>query len=143
MCCSSSPYSDCTWETPELINNDFEISRFRRYDAAPSAEEIKSLLPPKKAKKKGKKKQDDDDLGPRQFRDCCWISLPHSLACCGCGCVGADPRPPRLEKPFDETDNKFPGMNAGRELRGYQLDGLNWLAYNWHERTSAALSTRG
>jgi hypothetical protein len=46
-------------------------------------------------------------------------------------------RPPLAEfRKFNTTDHKFNVLKPGNELRPYQLDGLNWLAHNWHDRES-------
>ena len=50
---------------------------------------------------------------------------------------GADVRPPPSSwAPFKES----PLYRGNRELRSYQLEGVNWLLYNWHQRRNCVLA---
>jgi SNF2 family DNA or RNA helicase len=44
-------------------------------------------------------------------------------------------------KPFDNERNRLPGWGKdGMNLRSYQLEGINWMAYNWHQGRSCILA---
>lgn len=50
---------------------------------------------------------------------------------------GPDGRPPIADyKPYKET----PVFKGGRVLRDYQLEGLNWMVWNWYHRRNCILA---
>eukprot|EP01083_Nonionella_stella_P168213 567285_1 len=43
-------------------------------------------------------------------------------------------------KKFDPKSWQAPAFPAGRELRSYQVEGVKWLCYNWHQRRNCILA---
>eukprot|EP01083_Nonionella_stella_P233345 822237_1 len=43
-------------------------------------------------------------------------------------------------KKFDPTSWQAPVFSAGRHLRSYQVEGVKWLCYNWHQRCNCILA---
>ena len=82
------PYSESTWETMEDINDDDQITQFKR---------ISEICVPSTA-----------PLRP----------------------------PPGDYKPLSSK----PTFNGDRELRSYQLEGLEWLVFNWFQRRGCILA---
>jgi len=47
---------------------------------------------------------------------------------------------PRKFTNFDTSGNPVPPFKDDHELRSYQLEGLNWLAFNWHNGRNSLLA---
>lgn len=54
-------------------------------------------------------------------------------------CMSGYDRPPAFTN-FDTGANPVPPFREGHELRSYQLEGLNWLAFNWHNGRNSLLA---
>jgi hypothetical protein len=49
-------------------------------------------------------------------------------------------KPKRSEKHFQPSDNDSLKLSEGLQCRDYQLEGVNWLVFNWHNRRNSLLA---
>ena len=85
------PYQDATWESPSMLDDDFQVERFKRFTRVPKASELK--------------------ISSR----------------------------PRLED-YKKIEKSPESFQNGNQLRDYQLEGMNWLAFCWHCHRSCILA---
>jgi chromodomain-helicase-DNA-binding protein 7 len=78
-----------------------------------------------------------DDTKVALFRRFNQLPRPEDVAARYDSATGRDVRPdPKQWAPYKET----PAFRGGRTLRDYQLEGLNWMIFNWHHHRNCILA---
>jgi hypothetical protein len=78
----------------------------------------------------------DGEIRRHEVRDVHPSAL--ELEVCRSVTLSSQVRPPSYEK-YDEA-HPVPPFKEGRTLRPYQLEGLNWMAFNWHNGRNCLLA---
>lgn len=124
-----APYNECSWERFEdLKNNTHEIWKFWKLQKAPR-------LPIKKPKfptlAQYKKLEKSPMFGVEKVEKEQVLNL-NSLS--DSKLVDVEAKSPSSE------DNNARGCDTGLKLRDYQLEGVNWLLWNWWHRRPCILA---
>ncbi|KAH0795145.1 Type III restriction enzyme, res subunit family protein [Histomonas meleagridis] len=111
---SENNYEVVTWEYRDFIDNDQSIAEYRQREE--KLTEIMRQIPPNRT----------EVQRPENYRE--YVSKPEEMS----------------EYEFSMTLKPYqiplPEFKDGRELRSYQVDGLNWLRKCWYEHRSSILA---
>jgi len=137
------PYSECTWEDGSLIERKFsdKIEEYFQRERSPNIPSRLCKFLRNRPKFVALKEQPHYLGGTRSPHN---MSLQHGKNSSSSDEHGGDNTKLESEEEIGDKENKSSERELDQqpalELRDYQLDGLNWLAYSWCKQYSVILA---